>query len=197
MCSTVLLHHYQGQRHDIAAFPCTKRALRTGFPEQRESAAIFRCSRVVTLLAASVLLVLASEAMAQVEEIGPSILSSGLREANAAQTPVTPKPGQPPANRSLLDIAGLPQIDAIGSGSDIRVFLAPGVPQDLTRAALRRAWLTDPAIRDFIGLSENSWDFNAPPDDAHRPPARVAEDAANRMLNAAEQSATHTHKSGR
>jgi hypothetical protein len=38
--------------------------------------------------------------------------------------------------------------------------LASGVPSDLTRAALRRAWSTDPAIRDFIGLSENSWDFN-------------------------------------
>jgi hypothetical protein len=32
----------------------------------------------------------------------------------------------------------------------------------LTRAALRRAWSADQAIRDFIGLSENSWDFNAP-----------------------------------
>jgi hypothetical protein len=31
----------------------------------------------------------------------------------------------------------------------------------LTRAALRRAWSADPGIRDFIGLSENSWDFNA------------------------------------
>jgi len=31
----------------------------------------------------------------------------------------------------------------------------------LTRAALRRAWSVDPAIRDFVGLSENSWDFNA------------------------------------
>ena len=35
-------------------------------------------------------------------------------------------------------------------------------PPDLTRAALRRAWSADPSIRDFIGLSENSWDFNAP-----------------------------------
>jgi hypothetical protein len=31
----------------------------------------------------------------------------------------------------------------------------------LTRAALRRAWSADPTIREFIGLSENSWDFNA------------------------------------
>jgi hypothetical protein len=35
------------------------------------------------------------------------------------------------------------------------------VPEDLARVALRRAWAADPAIRDFIGLSENSWDFNA------------------------------------
>ena len=53
-------------------------------------------------------------------------------------------------------------IESIGAGSDIRAFLAAGVPVELTRAALRRAWSADPAIRDFIGLSENSWDFNAP-----------------------------------
>jgi hypothetical protein len=29
------------------------------------------------------------------------------------------------------------------------------------RWALRRAWADDPAIRDFIGLSENAWDFTA------------------------------------
>jgi hypothetical protein len=56
----------------------------------------------------------------------------------------------------------LPPIETISAGSDIRPFLAAGVPADLTRAALRRAWSADPAIRDFIGLSENSWDFNAP-----------------------------------
>jgi hypothetical protein len=56
----------------------------------------------------------------------------------------------------------LPPIDSIQSGSDIKAFLAPGVPSELTRAALRRAWTVDPAIRDFVGLSENAWDFNAP-----------------------------------
>ena len=43
-----------------------------------------------------------------------------------------------------------------------RAFLQRGVPASLTRAALRRAWSADPAIRDFVGLSENSWDFNNP-----------------------------------
>jgi hypothetical protein len=27
---------------------------------------------------------------------------------------------------------------------------------------LRRAWVGDPAIRDFIGIAENQWDFNDP-----------------------------------
>jgi hypothetical protein len=56
----------------------------------------------------------------------------------------------------------LPSLDSISAASDIRSFLAAGVPTNLTRAALRRAWATDHSIRDFIGLSENSWDFNAP-----------------------------------
>ena len=60
------------------------------------------------------------------------------------------------------DPAKLPPIETITAATDIRAFLAPGVPPELTRAALRRAWAADPKIRDFIGLSENSWDFNAP-----------------------------------
>ena len=69
--------------------------------------------------------------------------------------PASPTTGEPPPATPL------PPIKSIGSGSDIKAFLAPGVPPELTLAALRRAWTADPAIRDFIGLSENSWDFNA------------------------------------
>lgn len=61
-----------------------------------------------------------------------------------------------------FDLASLPPIDSIVAGTDISAFLKRGVPLDLTRAALRRAWSTDPAIRDFIGLAENAWDFNDP-----------------------------------
>ena len=46
---------------------------------------------------------------------------------------------------------GLPPIGSIGPASDIRPFLEPGVPQDLARTALRRAWIVDPAIRGFVG----------------------------------------------
>ena len=75
---------------------------------------------------------------------------------------------EPPAalaqdeNRLPFDPASLPTIESIGAESNIRAFLEAGVPGDLARAALRRAWSLDPAIRDFVGLSENSWDFNAP-----------------------------------
>ena len=52
----------------------------------------------------------------------------------------------------------LPPIATICEGTDIRPFLEAGVPEEMTRAALRRAWSTDPVIRGFVGLSENFWD---------------------------------------
>jgi hypothetical protein len=63
---------------------------------------------------------------------------------------------------SAFDPATLPPIESITAASDIRAFLAPGVPEALTRAALRRVWVTDPAIRGFIGLAENQCDFTRP-----------------------------------
>jgi hypothetical protein len=75
-------------------------------------------------------------------------------ETGPAPATETPKPE--------FDLASLPSIDSIGAQTDIRGFLQAGVPPDLVRAALRRAWSTDPAIRDFKGLAENDWDFNDP-----------------------------------
>jgi uncharacterized protein DUF3306 len=63
---------------------------------------------------------------------------------------------------TAFDVTKLPPIESITADSDIRPFLAPGVPPELTRAALRRAWAADPKIRGFVGLAENAWDFNAP-----------------------------------
>jgi hypothetical protein len=65
-------------------------------------------------------------------------------------------------NGQPLDVASLPPVDSIGANTDIGAFLHPEVPTELTRAALRRAWTSDPAIRDFVGLVENGWDFNNP-----------------------------------
>jgi hypothetical protein len=61
-----------------------------------------------------------------------------------------------------FDPLSVPPIESITADTDIRCFLAPGVPPELTRAALRRAWAADPKIRDFVGLADYDWDFNAP-----------------------------------
>jgi hypothetical protein len=56
----------------------------------------------------------------------------------------------------------LPPIESLGPGSDISAFLSQGVPPELTQAALRSAWLADPAVRDFVEIADNQWDFNTP-----------------------------------
>jgi hypothetical protein len=71
-------------------------------------------------------------------------------------------PGTDPAPAAVFDVATLPPIESIVADSDIRPFLALGVPAELTRAALRSAWAADPAIRDFVGIAESQWDFNDP-----------------------------------
>jgi hypothetical protein len=75
----------------------------------------------------------------------------------------TPPPGtaENPPNPDV-DLSSLPPIESIDAATDITAFLRKGIPQELSRAALRRAWSADPAIRDFIGLAENAWDFNDP-----------------------------------
>jgi hypothetical protein len=57
-----------------------------------------------------------------------------------------------------LDVESLPPIESISAETDITAFMRTGVPEALKRAALRRAWSSDPAVRDFVGLNENYWD---------------------------------------
>jgi hypothetical protein len=83
------------------------------------------------------------------------------RNARAVESPPHPDP-LPASGEREFDPATLPPIESIDAGTDVSAFLRPGVPADLARAALRRAWMADPAIRDFVGLAENAWDFNKP-----------------------------------
>lgn len=73
---------------------------------------------------------------------------------------IAPQGGQ--AMEAEFDPASLPPIESITGVSDITAFLRDGVPAELTRAALRRVWTADPAIRNFVGLAENAWDFTDP-----------------------------------
>lgn len=84
--------------------------------------------------------------------------------AQPAETTVAVEQGTQatPPEEPAFDPATLPPIESITAESDIRAFLQSGVPAELTKAALRRVWTTDPAIRDFIGIAENQWDFTDP-----------------------------------
>ena len=93
------------------------------------------------------------------------------RETGAVDAPPQIEPAGPrnlepaPAvasEKDEVDLSSLPSLESITGETDITAFLRKGIPQDLSRAALRRAWETDPAIRDFVGLAENAWDFNDP-----------------------------------
>ena len=95
----------------------------------------------------------AQEACAQEqgEESAPAQgLGVGTEEAGSHR-PATPTQGggerTEPAARSgthspnrahSLDLSQLPAIESITADTDIRAFLAPGIPAHLTRAALRR-----------------------------------------------------------
>jgi TorA maturation chaperone TorD len=87
----------------------------------------------------------------------PDEAEAGDLNQAAAATPPTDSPAS-----ATFDLASLPPLQSITAGTDIRSFLASTVPVELTRAALRRAWVADPAIRDFIGIAESQWDFNDP-----------------------------------
>jgi Protein of unknown function (DUF3306) len=87
------------------------------------------------------------------------------QQTEAVSTSAETAPEQPginPAMQEPFDPASLPSIDSITADTDIVAFLKSGVPTELTRAALRRAWTSDQAIRDFVGIAENQWDFNDP-----------------------------------
>jgi hypothetical protein len=86
--------------------------------------------------------------------------SSEIPSGNEPAEATIAQPETAAAADLAFDPASLPSIEAIDLNTDIRGFLQSRVPAELTRAALRRAWASDPAIRDFIGIAENQWDFN-------------------------------------
>ena len=107
----------------------------------------------------------ADEARAEAPPSAAEPASTPVESSEAAPAPpsggaASGESAEPDA--PAVDLAALPPIDSITAATDIRAFLALGVPAQLTRAALRRAWVADPAIRDFVGLAENAWDFTDP-----------------------------------
>ena len=100
------------------------------------------------------------ESVAQPEKTGGEASAHPVRGREA--DPDTP--GSEPATPSVpkFDVGSLPPIESIGADTDISGFMRKGVPAALRAAALRRAWSADPAIRDFMGPTENYWDAAGP-----------------------------------
>jgi hypothetical protein len=79
-------------------------------------------------------------------------------EAEAEPLPETEAEALP----EVPDLASLPPVESLDAASDYTAFLKDGVPEELKRLALRKAWASDPAIAGFRGLCEYDWDCNAP-----------------------------------
>lgn len=86
-----------------------------------------------------------------------SRLKQASRAPVGAQTSAT-EPALSPA-----EIAALPRIDELTAASSLAPFMQRGVPAQLRNAALRRMWMLDPAIRDYVGHARDyAYDWNAP-----------------------------------
>jgi hypothetical protein len=87
---------------------------------------------------------------------------SGDAEAPPEHAPSEHAPLRVDEPPPAVDLASLPPIESMGAGSDISAYLGVGVPLELTKTALRNAWRADPAVRDFVEIADNQWDFNTP-----------------------------------
>ena len=106
---------------------------------------------------------------------GSSAANSSPPPSGEGAGEVVARPARAPADLPF-DAASLPPIESITADTDIRNFLASGVPSELTRAALRRAWACDPKIRNFVGPAEYDWDFNAADSMAGFGPLRITDE---------------------
>ncbi len=68
----------------------------------------------------------------------------------------------PEAAGEPVDLSELPPVESLTAESDFSAFMRKGVPTELKTAALRKLWLSDPAIREYKTLADYDWDFNAP-----------------------------------
>jgi hypothetical protein len=111
-----------------------------------------------------------------------SLPTSGEGEVVAHAAPTSTDPA--------FDPASLPPVQSITAETDIRGFLRTGVPPELTRAALRRAFASDPAIRNFVGLADYDWDFNAAGSIAGFGPLQMTDDVAKMAAQVLEPNRT-------
>ncbi|MAU52467.1 MAG: hypothetical protein CMN17_08855 [Roseovarius sp.] len=89
------------------------------------------------------------EAEAEAEALAARAAEEAAREA--AQAGKT--------DEEICADLGLPDPDTLGPGDDFRAFMARAVPERLRRRALRRLWLSNPALANLDGMIDYGEDF--------------------------------------
>ncbi len=117
------------------------------------------------------------------EESDASFLARWSRRKQAAEQPAAAEPAPPapptadPAESDAeVPLEELPPLDQIDANTDLTPWLKRRLPPTWRRAALRRLWAADPAIRNFRGLAEYDWDYNITGDAPGFGPMRATDD---------------------
>lgn len=120
---------------------------------------------------------LARWARLKTEAVAPQPAPAPVPDALPGPAPAPAEAGEAD-EEDPFDLDSLPPVETLGRDSDYSAFLHRKVPDALRRAALRRAWTSDPAITGYKPLVEYDWDFNAPGYGALRATDNAAEVAA-------------------
>lgn len=89
----------------------------------------------------------AEEEQAQAQELEAQ--ERAAREAEQAEK----------TDEDLLEELGLPDPDSLQQGDDFKAFMAKAVPDRIRRRALRKLWLSNPALANLDGLLDYGEDF--------------------------------------
>jgi uncharacterized protein DUF3306 len=128
------------------------------------------------------------EASSQAEPVNPPAADEPAQDERASGKAA--RLNSPASAEIAFDLTSLPPIESIDAETDISGFLGPGVPSELTLAALRRAWISDPKIRNFVGLADYDWDFNAAGSMAGFGPLEIAAEVTKAAAGIAEADRT-------
>lgn len=113
---------------------------------------------------------------------------SGERPSETPQESVGLQPAGAQDNEAdEIAFEDLPPIDSIDASTDLTPWLRKKIPDAWKQAALSRVWATDPAISQFIGISENSWDWNVPDGVPGFGPLRATDDVVQLLAQAMGQ----------
>lgn len=93
------------------------------------------------------------------EAVSPAEDTAPLSVDGAAPAPAAPddETASPPSDDAALP--DLPDIESLHADSDFTAFMKEGVPAHLRTLALRKLWVSDPALANLDGLIDYGEDF--------------------------------------